>query len=143
MNSKLNLDSTINVFDDNGLEYSRKKFIWVDVDDYLCPIMADEFENNSITKNKEYKQTAEIINQEEQHIIETLSEKCNNINKKLDNIYTCSITYQKMKDPVITPSGQMYDRKNIEKWIKKNGTDPYTRRKLEIKQLIPVRVLKE
>ena len=53
------------------------------------------------------------------------------------------LVYQKMKDPVITPSGQMYDRKNIEKWIKKNGTDPYTRRKLEIKQLIPVRVLKE
>jgi hypothetical protein len=94
-------------------------------------------------ENEENRRLKRQLEEKHQIVIDSLNEKYDNVNQKLDNIYTCSISYEKMIDPVITPAGQMYDRVNIEKWIKDHGTDPYTRGSLEMKQLTPVRVLKE
>jgi STIP1 family protein 1 len=55
----------------------------------------------------------------------------------------CPITLQVMTDPVITPSGETYERQAIEQWLETHGTDPQTRRPLTKEQLIPNRRLKE
>jgi len=103
-----------------------------------------KMKNNTLkVENEENRRLKRQLEEKHQIVIDLLNEKYDNVNQKLDNIYTCSISYEKMIDPVITPAGQMYDRVNIEKWIKDHGTDPYTRGSLEMKQLTPVRVLKE
>ena len=55
----------------------------------------------------------------------------------------CKITMSLMKDPVMDPDGFSYEREAIEKWIKKNGTSPMTRRPLTLEELKPNRALKD
>ena len=55
----------------------------------------------------------------------------------------CPISHEIMKDPVITPYGQTFDRVNIVKIIEKDGICPLTRKKLEEKDLIPNYGLKQ
>jgi hypothetical protein len=58
-------------------------------------------------------------------------------NEKLsDNLY-CPISSKLIEDPVIlVESGQTYDRKSIETWLKDHDTDPLSGEKLTNKQLI-------
>lgn len=53
--------------------------------------------------------------------------------------YLCGkISFEIMKDPVITPSGITYDRKDIEEHLQRVGHfDPVTRHELKLNQLIP------
>ena len=45
---------------------------------------------------------------------------------------TCRITLELMEDPVVTDSGQTYERDAIEAHIQKNGkTDPFTRQPIK------------
>ena len=53
----------------------------------------------------------------------------------------CSIMGVWMTDPVITPSGYSYERQHIERWLSTMGTDPFTRDKLNVSQLVPNRAL--
>jgi hypothetical protein len=58
----------------------------------------------------------------------------------------CPITRKKISeltDPVITPDGYTYERKELEKWIRQNGTDPMTRNPLEISQLVVNRAVQK
>lgn len=48
-----------------------------------------------------------------------------------------------MKDPVISITGQSYEREVIEEHIKKRGTDPLTGEKLTLEDLRPNRGLRE
>ena len=48
----------------------------------------------------------------------------------------CPITQEYMENPVITPSGNYYEKKAIIDWINKEGTDPMTRERLTIDMLI-------
>jgi len=59
--------------------------------------------------------------------------------------YLCGkISFEIMKDPVITPSGITYDRKDIEEHLQRVGHfDPVTRVKLNKDQLIPNFAMKE
>lgn len=59
--------------------------------------------------------------------------------------YLCGqISYELMTDPVITPSGITYDRKDIEQHLKRVGHfDPITRQELTEDQLIPNLAMKE
>uniref|UniRef100_A0A8D8ZR65 E3 ubiquitin-protein ligase CHIP n=1 Tax=Cacopsylla melanoneura TaxID=428564 RepID=A0A8D8ZR65_9HEMI len=59
--------------------------------------------------------------------------------------YLCGkISFEILRDPVITPSGITYERKNIEEHLQKVGHfDPVTRVKLSADQLIPNFVMKE
>ncbi|KAL5481325.1 hypothetical protein EMCRGX_G021461 [Ephydatia muelleri] len=59
--------------------------------------------------------------------------------------YLCGqISYELMTDPVITPSGITYDRKDIEQHLKRVGHfDPVTRQELTEDQLIPNLAMKE
>lgn len=59
--------------------------------------------------------------------------------------YLCGkISFEVLKDPVITPSGITYDKKDIEEHLNKVGHfDPVTRKKLTHDQLIPNYAMKE
>ena len=47
-----------------------------------------------------------------------------------------------MSDPVQTPGGVTYERKYIEEYIEREGTDPMTREPLSKDDLTPNRALK-
>lgn len=58
----------------------------------------------------------------------------------------CPITHKnisELSEPVITPDGYTYERKEIEKWIRQNGTDPMTRTPLGISQLVVNRAVQK
>ena len=52
--------------------------------------------------------------------------------------FRCSISYRWPDDPVLTPTGHLYDRVWIERWIRAVGTDPMTRMHLALTDLVPV-----
>lgn len=58
--------------------------------------------------------------------------------QELPNQFFCPITQEILKDPVITEAGIIYERAAIELWLKDHDTDPYTRKLLVNKTLIPV-----
>jgi len=39
--------------------------------------------------------------------------------------FRCPISHDWMKDPVVTPSGNSFERQNIESWIDSFSTDPF------------------
>lgn len=63
------------------------------------------------------------------------------INKKLKKIsipshFLCPISFEIMKNPVITKEGITYERNEIQKWLQRNKTDPVTRQIIS-NELIP------
>ena len=62
---------------------------------------------------------------------------------KTPEVYLCPITFQLMSDPVITPSGNSFEREAIEKSIAVSGVCPLTREPLKFDQLVPNRALKQ
>lgn len=57
--------------------------------------------------------------------------------------FYCPITVDIMTDPVITPSGNTYERSAITNWLQQHQTEPLTRKIIFPHQLIPNRALKE
>ncbi len=57
-------------------------------------------------------------------------------------VFYCPITAETMKDPVIDPEGNSYERAAIEEWLARNATSPVTRAPLRACQLVPNRGLK-
>merc|ERR1711879_495963 len=57
--------------------------------------------------------------------------------------FCCPISYEIFVDPVIvTVSGQTYERKAIEEYIRKDHQDPITLQKAEMKHIVPNRIMK-
>ena len=84
-----------------------------------------ELENKTGTLN--YYSDCNIIN------INQIEEK----EEEFDEEYgICPITQEYMKNPVITPSGNYYEKTAIIDWINKEGTEPLTREKLTVDMLI-------
>ena len=50
--------------------------------------------------------------------------------------FICPINQTLMNDPVITPYGTTYERSAILNWLKKNNTDPLTKKRLTKEMLI-------
>ena len=76
-----------------------------------------------------------------QRIVE-LESQLREMRDDLATLLQCSISFELMSDPVVTPSGYLYDRCNIEQWVSKNHTDPTTRKPLRRSHLTKVRGLK-
>ncbi|XP_025421137.1 E3 ubiquitin-protein ligase CHIP-like isoform X2 [Sipha flava] len=98
----------------------------------------EEFENR----------TMEIQNQNEKNISElhTIFVKNDDRLKKreLPDFLCGNISCNIVKDPVVTPSGISYDRKDVEEHLMKIGHfDPVSGRPLTVEQLIPNLALKE
>jgi tetratricopeptide (TPR) repeat protein len=50
--------------------------------------------------------------------------------KQFEKFFTCPITHEIMKDPVIAKDGQTYERSAIKKWLVENDTSPITRQRI-------------
>eukprot|EP00500_Bicosoecida_sp_ms1_P004821 CAMPEP_0203814586 /NCGR_PEP_ID=MMETSP0115-20131106/5372_1 /ASSEMBLY_ACC=CAM_ASM_000227 /TAXON_ID=33651 /ORGANISM="Bicosoecid sp, Strain ms1" /LENGTH=621 /DNA_ID=CAMNT_0050723467 /DNA_START=34 /DNA_END=1896 /DNA_ORIENTATION=+ len=59
-----------------------------------------------------------------------------------EDMYVCPLTHEVMRDPVIDPEGNSYERSAIEDWLSRNPTSPITRAPLRRGQLAPNRALK-
>jgi hypothetical protein len=70
--------------------------------------------------------------------------KINSMEDVLEEVLTCCITQEIMIDPVATVDGNVYERRQIEQWLlKSGGTDPLTRKKVKLSELIPLRNLRD
>lgn len=61
---------------------------------------------------------------------------------KVPREFLCPISYEIMKEPTITMSGNTYDRENIEKWLVNKKTDPLTNNVIS-SNLVPNTILKK
>ncbi|KAJ8037055.1 STIP1-likey and U box-containing protein 1 [Holothuria leucospilota] len=109
-----------------------------EVDDSLEEIGAEDAEKRKAEIESGVKTHLEEINR----LFTAVDER----RKKRDvPDYLCGkISFELMRDPVITPSGITYDRKDIEQHLQRVGHfDPITRVKLTQEQLIPNLSMKE
>jgi len=53
--------------------------------------------------------------------------------------FSCGITGELCEEPTATPSGSVYERKHIERYIQENGCDPETKRALSKDELIVIK----
>lgn len=53
--------------------------------------------------------------------------------------FSCGISGETCAHPFVTPSGGVYEKANIERWISENGTDPKTNRALSKAEIIEVK----
>ena len=66
-----------------------------------------------------------------------LNPKKSTFDDSFEEPYLCPISKEIMENPVITPYGHSFERKAIVEAINRKGECPITRKKLEIKDLIP------
>jgi pre-mRNA-processing factor 19 len=58
-------------------------------------------------------------------------------------MFFCAISGEVPTEPVVAvPSGHVYEKRLIEKYIAENGTDPITGGKLELSELVSVKASK-
>jgi len=57
--------------------------------------------------------------------------------------YRCKISFDLMRDPVVDPDGNSYERSEIETWLRTHPVSPLTRSRLTIDMLKPNRALKD
>ena len=55
----------------------------------------------------------------------------------------CCISFQPVKEGVMTSDGYLFEKKNIYKYIKENHMNPCTGKKLMLKDLFPVHFFKK
>ena len=53
--------------------------------------------------------------------------------------FSCGISGELCKNPYVTPSGGVYEKENIFRWISENGTDPATQRALAKTEIIEMK----
>lgn len=101
------------------------------------------------SKDTDYSSEKEILENKYQNRIQELNSLFAQIDERRKNRevpdYLCGkISFAVMKDPVITPSGITYDRKDIEEHLQRVGHfDPVTRHDLKLNQLIPNLAMRE
>lgn len=57
--------------------------------------------------------------------------------------FLCPLTQEVMREPVVDPEGNTYERSAIEAWLEKNSTSPITRKTLRREDLVPNRALRD
>ena len=94
--------------------------------------LSEEEEKKRLEKEKEEQRQIQMAIYESQKEFDNLN-SINIINEseEYDEQYgICPITQDYMKNPVITPSGNYYEKYAIIEWINMHHTDPLTREKL-------------
>ena len=56
---------------------------------------------------------------------------------EIDSVLLCPIKYDRITDPVITPSGVTYDKVWLEHYLRNNRSDPLTKESLTAQKLRP------
>ncbi|XP_026279011.1 E3 ubiquitin-protein ligase CHIP [Frankliniella occidentalis] len=123
---------------------------------YLNRLMAEDTQRQV----KEVRSSSGLSETEVQSKVEELERQCENNSSELHSLFAkvderrrkrevpdhlCGkISFEILSEPVITPSGITYERKDIEEHLQRVGHfDPVTRVKLTQDQLIPNFVMKE
>merc|ERR1711928_256756 len=127
----------------------------IDLQSYLNRLILEDKDrkmNKLREENESYDEASGEIAKLEEESDKNVAE-LNNLFAKVDERrqtrdvpdYLCGkISFEILKDPVITPSGITYDRKDIEEHLQRVGHfDPVTRVKLTKEQLIPNFSMKE
>jgi len=126
---------------------------------YLNRLIVEDA-HRQIQKVKEAKDTEGLTSEEAESQILDVERKCDNNVSELNALfakvddkrrkrdvpdYLCGkISFEILREPVITPSGITYERKDIEEHLQRVGHfDPVTRVKLTQDQLIPNFAMKE
>ncbi|KHJ78462.1 u-box domain protein [Oesophagostomum dentatum] len=55
-------------------------------------------------------------------------------------VFTCTISGEPAEEPVVSPSGHIYEKRLILKYIQENGVDPVSNESLDENQLIPLKI---
>ncbi len=93
--------------------------------------------NNNLVTSQLERQLEEVTRFNEELKI-TLRER----GAKVPAAFLCPISLDIMNDPVVASDGFMYERDQIEKWLKNNNRSPMTGDQLSSKQLTPSHTLK-
>ncbi|XP_039269869.2 E3 ubiquitin-protein ligase CHIP-like [Styela clava] len=118
----------------------------IELQTYLTNLMVED-EKREITKLDENDSTSDTDRKNVEKKFEERRTELNNLFAQVDDRrktrevpdFLCGkISFEIMKDPVITPSGITYDRKDLEEHLQRVGHfDPVTRQKLTASELIP------
>ena len=102
-------------------------------------LLYDAYKDNQTPDNKEdekEKNKDNIENSQNLSKVTTATTKDEEIDVDGKESFVCPINQTIMEDPVITPYGTTYERSAILNWLKKNNTDPLTKKKLSKDMLI-------
>ena len=135
-------------FNLNSMNNSENSSNSEDKDLFLALKLSKEKEELEIEKDKEeqliqlaiYNSLLEMNSQNnkinDNNIIINLKEENEEEEKFDENFGICPITQEYMKHPMLTPSGNYYEKSAIIQWINKNKTDPISREILTIDMLV-------
>ena len=135
-------------FNLNNMNDSENSSNSEDKDLFLALKLSKEQEELEIEKDKEeqliqlaiYNSLLEMNSQNnkinDNNIIINLKEENEEEEKFDENFGICPITQEYMKHPMLTPSGNYYEKSAIIQWINKNKTDPISREILTIDMLV-------
>ena len=135
-------------FNLNSMNDSENSSNSEDKDLFLALKLSKEQEELEIEKDKEeqliqlaiYNSLLEMNSQNnkinDNNIIINLKEENEEEEKFDENFGICPITQEYMKHPMLTPSGNYYEKSAIIQWINKNKTDPISREILTIDMLV-------
>ena len=102
-------------------------------------LLYDAYKDNQTPDNKEdekEKNKDNIENSQNLSKVTTATTKDEEIDVDGKESFVCPINQTIMEDPVITPYGTTYERSAILNWLKKNNTDPLTKKRLTKDMLI-------
>ena len=135
-------------FNLNNMNNSENSSNSEDKDLFLALKLSKEQEELEIEKDKEeqfiqlaiYNSLLEMNSRgdkiNDNNIIINLKEENEEEEKFDENFGICPITQEYMKHPMLTPSGNYYEKSAIIQWINKNKTDPISREILTIDMLV-------
>ena len=135
-------------FNLNNMNNSENSSNSEDKDLFFALKLSKEQEELEIEKDKEeqfiqlaiYNSLLEMNSRgdkiNDNNIIINLKEENEEEEKFDENFGICPITQEYMKHPMLTPSGNYYEKSAIIQWINKNKTDPISREILTIDMLV-------
>ena len=147
LNQFNNNNNDNNIF--NNSNYNNNEFIEEQNNKILYPkdqndeeeqyrLALKESEEEAWRQSKKEKEEKELF-----YLAIEESKKYNTVNnikikeEEFDEEYgICPITQEYMENPVLTPSGNYYEKSAILDWINKNQTDPLTREHLTVNMLV-------
>ena len=121
----INLNNEINLFPENEEEEEKQ---------INLAIQLSKIQNKNKDKGNNIDENINII---KRSIHESINNQVSEVEEEFDEDYgICPITQNYMKNPVLSPSGNYYEKTAILNWLKNNNTDPLTRQYLTPNMLI-------
>ena len=100
----------------------------------ILAIQLSKIQNKNKEKGNNIDENINII---KRSIHESINNQVREVEEEFDEDYgICPITQNYMKNPVLSPSGNYYEKSAILNWLKNNNTDPLTRQYLTPNMLI-------